>query len=436
MRKFVFIFCLQLLTIGLSAQEQPNIIIVYADDMGYGDLGINGQPNIQTPNLDRMAAEGVRFTNYYSASPACTASRYALLTGKYPPRAGFRWVLSPRDPRGVHPSEHLLPEYLKEVGYKTAIFGKWHLGSTKSSYLPTANGFDEYIGLPYSNDMIPPKYADIALLHGVDTLETNPDQSKLTKLYTDKAIAYIKANKKQPFFVYIPYAMPHVPLFPGAMFAGKSKRGTYGDVVEELDHYVGELMSFLRKEKLDKNTYVIFTSDNGPWLTKKEKAGSAGLFRDGKGSTWEGGMREPFIVWGHRSLLPGSVVNEVFTALDILPSMLGKAGVDTFVNPIDGQNLGDLFTNKGVGRDVFFYFGLNHQLFAVRKGKWKLHVKTYSQLGIDYFKGTLPLLFNLDEDPSEKYNVASEHTTIVEELTQLIQDKEDEIKSTGTFWDR
>src|SRR5690606_37002171 len=159
-------------------------------------------------------------------------------------------------------------------------------------------------------------------------------------------------------------------------------------------------------------------------------------FRDGKGSTWEGGMREPFIVWGHRSLLPGSVVNEVFTALDILPSMLGKAGVDTFVNPIDGQNLGDLFTNKGVGRDVFFYFGLNHQLFAVRKGKWKLHVKTYSQLGIDYFKGTLPLLFNLDEDPSEKYNVASEHTTIVEELAQLIQDKEDEIKSTGTFWDR
>ncbi|NGM61462.1 sulfatase [Sphingobacterium sp. SGG-5] len=436
MKRIVFVFFLQLLVIGLYAQERPNIIIIYADDMGYGDLGINGHPNIRTPHLDRMTMEGVRFTNYYSASPACTASRYALLTGKYPSRAGFRWVLSPKATRGIHAKEHLLPEYLKEAGYRTAIFGKWHLGSTKQSYFPTANGFDEYVGLPYSNDMIPPKYPDIALLHGVDTLETNPDQSKLTKLYTDKAIAYIKSNKKQPFFVYIPYAMPHTPLFPGAAFAGKSKRGTYGDVVEELDHYVGQLMSFLKKEKLDKKTYVIFTSDNGPWLTQNVRGGSAGLFRDGKGSTWEGGMREPFIVWGHRSLPKGSVVHEVFTALDILPTMLEKAGIDTFVNPIDGQNLGNLLTNSGKGRDVFFYFGLNHELFAVRKGKWKLHVKTYSQLGKDYFQGTLPLLFNLDEDPSEKYNVASEHTTIVEELTQLIQEKKDEIKSTGTFWDQ
>ncbi len=435
MKIYLSIFLLQFLAIGLFAQNKPNFIIVYADDMGYGDLGINGHPNIRTPNLDKMAQEGVRFTNYYSASPACTASRYALLTGKYPSRAGFRWVLSPKATRGVHAKEKLLPEYLKDIGYKTAIFGKWHLGSTKTSYLPLANGFDEYIGLPYSNDMIPPKYPDIALLHGTDTLEMNPDQSRLTKFYTEKAIDYIKRNKKSPFFVYLPYAMPHTPLFPGKEFEGKSKRGKYGDVVEEIDHYVGQLMSFLKKERLDKNTYVIFTSDNGPWLIQNERGGSAGLFRDGKGSTWEGGMREPFIVWGHSSLANGTVVNEMFTALDMLPSILSVAGIKSHENPIDGQVLDNLFKNQGKGREIFFYFGLNHELFAVRKGRWKLHVNTYSQLNKDYFNGVLPLLFDLDGDPSEKYNVASEHAEIVHELTQLIDEKKAEIKVTGSFWD-
>ena len=436
MKTYLSIFLLQFLTIGLLAQSKPNFIIIYVDDMGYGDLGINGQPNIKTPNLDRMAQEGMRFTNYYSASPACTASRYALLSSKYPPRSGFRWVISPTEPRGVHAKEKLLPEYLKDLGYKTAIFGKWHLGSTKPSYLPTANGFDEYIGLPYSNDMIPPKYQPIALLHGTDTLEMNPDQSKLTKLYTDKAIDYIRKNKKSPFFVYMPYAMPHTPLFPGKDFEGTSRRGKYGDVIEEIDHYVGELVAFLKKEKLDKNTYLIFTSDNGPWLTQNEDGGSAGLFRDGKGSTWEGGMREPFIVWGHRALPQGTVVNEVFTALDILPSVLSLAGGTSYENAIDGQPLDNLFINKGKGRDVFFYFGLDHELFAVRKGKWKLHVKTYSQIKKDYFTGILPLLFDLDADPSEKYNVAKKHEAIVHELTELINQKKEEIKATGTFWDK
>jgi arylsulfatase len=380
--------------------------------------------------------EGVRFTNYYSASPACTASRYALLTGKYPSRAGFRWVLDPKSPRGIHHKEYTLAEYLKDIGYRTAIFGKWHLGSTKAEYLPLANGFDEYFGLPYSNDMIPPKYPDIALLHGYDTVQLNPDQSTLTRLYTEKAIDYIKENKKSSFFIYLPYAMPHTPLFPGKDFEGKSKRGKYGDVVEELDHYIGQLLLFLEKEKLSENTYVIFTSDNGPWILRDEKGGSAGIFRDGKGSTWEGGMREPFIVWGHKDLGKGSVVQETFTALDILPSILGLVHKTDLINPIDGQDLSSLFRNEGTGREEFYYFGLNHDLFAVRKGKWKLHVKTYSQLNIDYFPGTLPLLFNLDEDPSEKYNVASEYATIVEELTQLIQEKKNEIKSTGTFWDQ
>ena len=435
MKKYVLVLLLQFFAAFLFAQSRPNFIIIYVDDLGYGDLGITGHPTIRTPNLDRMAQEGMRFTNYYSASPACTASRYALLTGKYPPRSGFAWVLGPLSEKGIHPKERLLPEYLKEAGYRTAIFGKWHLGSVKASYLPTANGFDEFVGFPYSNDMIPPKYPDIALLQGTDTLEMNPDQSKLTKLYTEKAIDYIDRNKKHPFFVYLPYAMPHTPLFPGKDFAGTSKRGKYGDVVEELDHYIGQLLSYLKKEKLDKKTYVIFTSDNGPWLIQNENGGSAGLFRDGKGSTWEGGMRVPFLLWGHESLPKGTVVNEVFTALDILPTLGGIAGVDQLANPIDGKGLGNLFKNEEQGREIFFYFGAKHELYAVRKGKWKLHVKTSSQLNIDYFGGTLPLLFDLEQDPSEKYNVAADHNNIVEELQKLILQKKEEIQKEGSFWD-
>lgn len=418
------------------AQRKPNFIVIYADDMGYGDIGILGQPNIRTPNLDRMAIEGMRFTNYYSASPACTASRYALLTGKYPPRAGFRWVLNPQDPIGIHSKEQTIAELLKEQGYHTAIFGKWHLGSTDRSYLPLANGFDEYVGLPYSNDMIPPKYPDIALLHGYDTLALNPDQRELTRLYTEKSIDFIKRNKDKPFFVYLPYAMPHVPLFASEDFQGKSKRGLYGDVVEELDFYIGRLLQYLKSSGLDKNTYVVFTSDNGPWILKNQEGGSAGLFRDGKGSTWEGGMREPFFLWGHKDIPKGRVVNEVFTALDILPTIATLAGNAQVKHGIDGQVFTHLWkTGEGAGRTVFYYFGINHQLMAVRKGKWKLHIRTYSQLGISYFEKDDPLLFDLEVDPSEKYDLAGKHPEIVQQLRNLIQAKEEEVKKSGSFWD-
>lgn len=306
MQRTLLMCCLLLLfAINSYAQQFPNFIIIYADDLGYGDIGINGNPSIHTPNLDRMATEGTRFSNYYSASPACTASRYALLTGKYPPRAGFGWVLYPNDEKGIHPKEQTIAKALKEQGYRTAVFGKWHLGSSDPSYLPLAQGFDEYIGLPYSNDMLPPKYPDIALLNGYDTLELNPDQRTLTRLYTEKSIDFIRKNKDRPFFVYLPYAMPHTPLFASARFKGKSKRGLYGDVVQELDYYIGELIHYLKTSGLDKNTYVVFTSDNGPWLIRNQDGGSAGLFRDGKGSTWEGGMREPFILWGIRIFQKG-----------------------------------------------------------------------------------------------------------------------------------
>lgn len=428
------LFLLLVLSTCIVAQKKPNFIIVYVDDMGYGDVGINGNPTIKTPNLDRMAIEGMRFTNYYSASPACTASRYALLTGKYPPRAGFGWVLNPQDTIGIHTREVTIAEVLKDKGYKTGMFGKWHLGSTRKEYLPLANGFDTFVGLPYSNDMIPPKYPSIALLNGYDTIAIDPDQRILTKLYTDEALKFIKENKANPFFVYLPYAMPHTPLHASAAFVGKSKRGLYGDVVEELDFHIGRILTYLNKSKLAENTYVIFTSDNGPWLIQGKDGGSAGLFRDGKGSTWEGGMREPFFLWGHRDIAVGQTKDEVFTALDILPSIAGVLGHRQEVNRMDGIDLHAMWKGSKRGRSVFYYFGLNHQLMAVRQGRWKLHVKTYSQLGIPYFEGKLPLLFDLDVDPSEKYDVSADHHDLVIQLKQLVREKEEEVKQSGSFW--
>ena len=436
MKKLFNILLLTCLSLTAIAQHQkPNFIIIYVDDMGYGDLDINGQPNISTPNLNKMAKQGTVFSNYYSASPACTASRYALLTGKYPPRSGFRWVLDPKDPKGIHDKEITLAEYLKEQAYTTAIFGKWHLGATKQAYLPLQNGFDKYVGLPYSNDMIPPKYQDIAFMKGNDTLSFNPDQSQLTRIYTEEAIQFVTENKKKPFFIYLPYAMPHTPLHPSKQFEGKSKRGAYGDVVEELDYYIGKLMSKLEKEGLAKNTYVIFTSDNGPWILQKENGGSAGLFKDGKGSTWEGGMRVPFILWGHKNIQQQRVVQETFSALDILPSIVKLSnGEVNKSSEIDGIDLSNLFTSNGNGRDLFYYFGLDHELFAVRKGRWKLHVKTYSQLGKEYFNKKIPLLFDLDVDPSENYDLADKNPEIVAELMTLIKNKKEQILTQGSYW--
>lgn len=419
--------------------RKPNIIIIYCDDLGYGDIGVTGHPDIKTPNLDRMALEGIRFTNYYSASPASTASRYALLTGRYPPRAGFRWVLNPDSERGIHPEEETLAEILKKQGYATGMFGKWHLGSTKKDYLPLQNGFDEWIGLPYSNDMIPPKYPDIALMCGNDTLELNPDQSFLTELYTNKAIAFIKKNKENPFFLYLPYAMPHVPLFPGKAFIGKSKRGLYGDAVEEIDWGVGEILKTLTESELAENTIVWFMSDNGPWVIKKEEGGSAGIFRDGKGSTWEGGVRVPcFVLWPEKNT--SGINEEIVTSMDVFATSVRMGGGEIPADRvIDGKNISSYLGADNAepkGNVPFFYFGVDHQLMAVRKGAWKLHVETYSQLGLDYFNGELPLLFNIYEDPSEKYNVATQYPHIVKELSGLIEEKKNEIISTGSFFDK
>lgn len=418
--------------------QPPNIIVLFPDDMGYGDISGNGHPTIKTPNIDRIANNGIKLTNFYSGSPACTASRYSLLTGKYPIKSGFDWVLYPKSERGIHPKEYTLAEGLKSVGYKTAMYGKWHLGSTKLEYLPHQNGFDEYIGLPYSNDMIPPKWPDIPLLYNNDTLELNPDQTKLTKLYTDKAIEFIEKNKENKFFVYLPYAMPHVPLFPGKGFQNTSERGQYGDVIEEIDWSVGQIIGALEKLDLDKNTVVFFASDNGPWIIKHLKGGSSGLFRDGKGSTWEGGMRVPGIIYWPEKAKP-NLNTTTSTVRDIYATALSLGGIELpETHNMDGNNLVELFSNSNTKLNddkPFFFYGLRNEVFAVRKGAWKLHVKTHSQTGIDYFDGKLPLLFNVAIDPSENHDVSDSNPQIVKELNSYIVKQNNEVTKKSNYFD-
>ncbi|MDN3204252.1 sulfatase family protein [Algoriphagus sediminis] len=435
MRKVLFLIGLMALSELSFAQQKPNIIILFADDMGYGDVGVNGHPTIQTPNLDQMAMEGIRFTNFYSTSPACTASRYGLLTGRYPERSGFGWVLNPDSPRGIHPMEYTLAEFLKDEDYNTAMYGKWHLGTTKREYLPLQNGFDEYIGLPYSNDMIPPKWPDIPLLSGNDTLELNPDQTKLTQLYTEKAIDFIKKNEDNPFFIYLPYAMPHVPLYPGERFQGKSRRGLYGDVIEEIDWSVGQILDYLRENGLAENTMVWFTSDNGPWIIKDELGGSAGLFRDGKGSTWEGGQREPAFFWWPGEIDGGDVYMEIASTKDIFPTVAGILDKELPNDRIiDGIDLSEFSLLKEQEERTFFYYGFDNTVFAVRHGRWKLHIRTNSQTGKTYFDDPLPLLFDVETDPSEQYNLAAEQPEIVRQLQILIQAHNEESAENPDFF--
>ena len=429
-------------SLAVETARSPNVIILYADDLGYGDLGCYGHPTIRTPHLDRMAGEGMRFTSFYSAAEVCTPSRAALLTGRYPIRSGMasnsRRVLFPNSTGGIPESEVTLAEALSDLSYVTACIGKWHLGHLPP-FLPTKHGFDTYFGIPYSNDMdrvadsqlgrsvfLEPKveYWNIPLMRNELVIERPAHQPTLTRRYTEEAVAFISAHKDRPFFLYLPYTMPHVPLFASEAFAGKSPRGLFGDVVEEIDWSVGQILDALRREKLDKNTLVVFSSDNGPWLVFNEHGGSAGLLRDGKGSTWEGGMRVPGIFWWPGRIRAGTVTQEMASTLDVFPTAIRLAGGEIPTDrQIDGVDLAPLlFENQPSPRQtMFFYRGT--ELFAVRQGAFKAHYRTQPGYGAGKMEThDPPLLFHLGRDPGEKFNVAQQSVEAISSIRKALDE--------------
>ncbi len=432
----VLIVLLGLFANALAA-KQPNIVLILADDLGYGDLGCYGNPNIRTPNIDRMASESLRFTEFYAGACLCTPSRAALLTGRLAIRTGMaggpgRHVLYPTDVGGLPVNEITIPGALKTKGYVTAAVGKWHLGHLPQ-FLPTSHGFDSFFGLPYSNDMdaTSRKFRDedsngqnpdwhhfnVPLMRGTNIIERPADQSTLTKRYTAEAIEFIKQNKKKPFFLYFAHTFPHVPLFASEAFKGKSDRGLYGDTVEEVDWSVGEVLKTLREQKLEENTLVFFTSDNGPWLVRKLNGGSAGLLRDGKGGTWEGGYRVPMIARWPSKIKPG-ITHEVASGIDLFNTCLALGGASIPTDrPQDGVDMSPILFQTGPSkRDLHFYY-YGDQLYAVRKGKYKAHFTTHDGYSKEPAEKHDPaLLFNVQEDPSERFNIAADHADIVADL--------------------
>jgi arylsulfatase A-like enzyme len=428
------------LLLATTAHSKPNIIIIYADDLGYGDLGCYGHPTIRTPNLDQMAAEGVRFTEFYSAAEVCTPSRAALLTGRYPIRSGMcsskKRVLFPNSLGGLPQSEVTIAKGLKGVGYATACVGKWHLGHLPA-FLPTKHGFDSYFGIPYSNDMdrdasVGPKGRDAfwdpkidywkpPLMRDEEILERGPDQTVITKRYTEEAVKFIREKKDEPFFLYFAHTMPHVPLFASEAFLGKSPRGLYGDVVEEVDWSVGQVLDTLRELGIDDNTVVFFSSDNGPWLTFNEQGGSAGLLHEGKGSTWEGGMREPGLAWWPGKIKP-AVCREMAVTMDLFTTSLLLGGAEVPADRvIDGKDIRPLLFGTGtVERDAFIYYR-GDELYAARVGPHKAHYITKPAYTREPAKEhNPPLLFDLGIDPGESWNIADKHPEVLKTIQAAV----------------
>ncbi len=437
---------------GNTSQEDrpPNVIVIFMDDMGFGDLSSFGHPTIQTPEIDRIAQEGQKWTNFYTASSVCTPSRGALLTGRYPIRIGLgptqsnKRVFFPNSLGGLPSSEITIAEMLKEQGYKTGIVGKWHLGH-QPEHLPTTQGFDSYYGIPYSNDMDPvggwklesffmkPDHNkwNVPLMQDEEIIERPANQHTITKRYTEKALEFIEENKADPFFLYFPHSMVHTPIFAHKDFVGKSPRGLYGDVMAEIDWSVGQVIGKLEDLNLDKNTLVVFTSDNGPWLVMRETGGSAGLLADGKGTTWEGGMRVPGIFY-----MPGTVqsgtITDIGSTLDLLPTIASMTGATVPEDrTIDGYDLSDVLKNKSSSpRDHMIYYR-NQDVYAVRKGEYKAHYITETCYALDTGREELeePLLYNLNVDPSEKYNHASDHPDVLSDLATLVAEHKISVKS-------
>jgi arylsulfatase A-like enzyme len=422
-----------------SKITKPNFIIILADDMGYGDIGVYGHPTIKTPNLDKMAYEGQKWTNFYVAAPVCTPSRAGLLTGRLPIRSGMcsekKRVLFPNSKGGLPASEITIASVLKTSGYATACIGKWHLGHLPQ-FSPNAHGFDYYFGIPYSNDMdlndpskymtsvINPKveYFNVPLMRNSEIVERPADQTTITKKYTQEAQNFIKQNKDKPFFLYLAQSMPHVPLFRSKEFENKSLRGIYGDVIEELDWSVGEVLATLKQNGLEENTLVIFTSDNGPWLMFNAQGGSAGLLTDGKGGTYEGGMREPAIFSWPGTLKPG-VVMDMATTMDLLPTFSKLANANLPNDRIyDGYDISPVMFGTGKDPRNIVYYYRDTKVYAIRVGDYKAHFITQIGYGVEGpVAHDTPLLYNLNVDPSEKYDIAANHPEVIAEMKKILE---------------
>jgi len=448
-------------TLGTQAQnnKKPNVIIIFNDDLGYQDLGCYGSPNIKTPRVDQLAKEGMRFTDFYSASPVCSASRAALLTGCYPHRVGVAGVIHAGATQGLSPKHMTLAEVMKSVGYATAAVGKWHLGD-QPQHLPTNQGFDSFFGIPFSNDMYPSKnipYAanclfnegfdlekinalftnmkpnekqpesakhKVPLMRNIETIEFPVDQTTITKRYADEGIQFIKQSviDKKPFFLYLANSMPHIPLYVSPQFKGKSKRGLYGDVVEEIDYHTGRILDLLKELKIDTNTIVIFSSDNGPWLTKGEDGGSALPLFEGKFTSFEGGMRVPFIIKWPNVIKGGTVSKDLAATIDVLPTLAQITNAKLPEISLDGQSILDLCKNTDHKTPPHEYFFMVYKGQAVRNGDWKYHKKRTFTVNKNSTIDETPALYNLKEDVGETKNLINEYPEIAHRLSQALED--------------
>ncbi len=450
-----FLIALAFAAPARSGERPPNVVVILADDLGYGDLACYGNKKIKTPNIDRLATEGTRFTNFYVSQPVCTASRASLLSGCYANRVSMAGALNHQSKVGIHAAEKLLPELLKAKSYATACYGKWHLGD-RAPFLPTKRGFDDFSGLPYSNDNGPlhPTMKDLPALpfyRGAKVIERDPDQGKFTRRFTDLAVEFVAQHQHEPFFLYLPHVMPHVPIFASPEFKGKSFGGVYGDVVEELDWGVGEVLAALKRYDLEKNTLVLFLSDNGPFLSYGTHAGSAGPLREGKLTAFEGGVRVPCIARWPGKVPAKRTSDEPFMSIDLLPTLCKLSGAELPKLAIDGKDVSPLLLGEARAKSpqAAYLFYIGDELHAVRSGKWKLHLP-HDYLSVNGPAGTdgkpanfakmtpeamsvsgvrgiasrhgykvekTPLaLYELSADPGETINLAEKNPQVVKDL--------------------
>ena len=422
-------------------QTMPNVVVIFIDDLGYADVGSYGTPAYKTPHIDRMASEGVRFTSFYASQPVCSASRVSLLTGNYANRIGIHGALGPSNDHGIHDDEVTLGELFKSKGYATATFGKWHLGH-HPQFLPTRHGFDEYYGIPYSNDMWPfhpenpENWTDLPTIEMEEIVGYNTDQTRFTTDFTTRSVSFIERSVAagEPFFLYLAHPMPHVPLFVAEEREGGSGVGLFGDVIEEIDWSVGQVLKAIQDAGIDDNTLVLFASDNGPWLSYGNHAGSAEPLREGKGTVFEGGVRVPFIVRWPGVLPTDREVDTPAMAIDIFPSLAQLVDAELPDHPIDGKNIWPLITGESdQSPQEAYYFYYNHnELHAMRSGKWKLHFPHgyRTMIGQEPGKDGMPgkydysiktglELYDLEADISESTDVAADHPGVVDRLSRM-----------------